>query len=300
MDESTNRWMLWGVGLLVLLVLAFVAYRLVEPNRRAEAKAQHVANLIATGDELFVQNCAACHGQNATGGIGPALNSKQFLGSVSDEQIRSLVSVGIPGTQMSAYLQDFNGPFTLEQINALSSYLRSLEKGAPDRPNWREPLAAPSATGGGTTTTVGAAGPDGKAIYTAKCAACHGANLEGGVGKALDANSPAAGDPDEELLGTIENGVAGTAMPAWSGSPMRRSGRSWTTSDPSRTAESARVCLPLRGMWARRGTSRSDGDVFDPTRFLPICVGGSKDLRRCWPHKPVLRDRFRPAKGRNP
>ena len=217
MDESTNKWMLWGAGLLVILVLAFIGYRLVEPSRRAAAKAEHVAKLIATGDELFVQNCAACHGQDATGGIGPALNSKQFLGSVSDEQVRSLISVGIPGTQMSAYLQDFNGPFTLEQINALSFYLRSLEEDAPDRADWREPLAASPATGSSTTTTVAAAGPDGEAIYAAKCAACHGGNLEGGVGKALDANSPAAGDPDEELLGIIENGVAGTAMPAWSG-----------------------------------------------------------------------------------
>jgi len=57
--------------------------------------------------------------------------------------------------------------------------------------------------------------PDGQAVYESNCVACHGADLSGGVGKPLDAGSPAAGGPDEELLNTITNGVAGTAMPAW-------------------------------------------------------------------------------------
>ncbi|NOY56339.1 MAG: c-type cytochrome [Actinobacteria bacterium] len=82
-------------------------------------------------------------------------------------------------------------------------------------------LVAACSSGGSTATTAPSSGVDGKAIYTAKCAACHGANLEGGVGKALDANSPAAGDPDAELLGAIENGVAGTAMPAFSDEEIR-------------------------------------------------------------------------------
>jgi len=225
MEESTDRWMLWGIGFFVILVLAFPAYRLLEPGSRETTKEAYVNDLVVSGQQLFVDNCVACHGPDATGGIGPALNSKQFLGSASDDQIRSLISSGIPGSQMSAYLQDSGGPLTAEQINAVSSYLRSLEKNAPDRPDWRAMMSSgPVTTSAGSTTTT--AGPttsttgaavDGKAIYAGKCRVCHGANLEGGVGLPLGPGSDAVADSDQTLIGFITDGVAGTAMPAWGG-----------------------------------------------------------------------------------
>lgn len=80
--------------------------------------------------------------------------------------------------------------------------------------------AAPSGT---TTTATGSGGTGGdvalgKQIYEQNCVSCHSADLSGGIGKPLNAGSPAAGDPDEELLETITNGVSGTAMPAWGNS----------------------------------------------------------------------------------
>ena len=87
---------------------------------------------------MWSLNCASCHGLNGEGGIGPALNSEQFLTSATDEQFQLLVSVGVPGTQMNAYSQDFGGPLTSEQIKALASYVRSWEDSAPDLPDWRE------------------------------------------------------------------------------------------------------------------------------------------------------------------
>src|SRR5665811_2266398 len=83
MEESTDRWMLWGIGFFVILVLAFPAYRLLEPGSRETTKEAYVNDLVVSGQQLFVDNCVACHGPDATGGIGPALNSKQFLGSAS-------------------------------------------------------------------------------------------------------------------------------------------------------------------------------------------------------------------------
>jgi hypothetical protein len=38
---------------------------------------------------------------------------------------------------MGAYSLDFGGPLTLEQITAITTYLRSLEEDAPDDPDWR-------------------------------------------------------------------------------------------------------------------------------------------------------------------
>ena len=52
----------------------------------------------------------------------------------------------------------------------------------------------------------------GKQIYEARCSACHGTNLEGRVGPALDAASPAALMPDSYWIQTITKGKG--SMPA--------------------------------------------------------------------------------------
>ena len=140
LEESTNKWMMWGIGLMVAMALIFPLYRFYEPsNREADREAQ-LGFLAEQGAELFSSNCTSCHGVDGSGGIGPALNSQQFLEAASDEQISALIAVGVPGSQMSAYSLDFGGSLTLEQIEAITTYLRGLEETAPDFPEWRDPL----------------------------------------------------------------------------------------------------------------------------------------------------------------
>jgi len=81
--------------------------------------------------------------------------------------------------------------------------------------------AAPS--GATVTTASGSGGTSGdvalgKQVYEQNCVSCHSADLSGGIGKPLNAGSPAAGDSDKELLEVITNGVSGTSMPAWGNS----------------------------------------------------------------------------------
>ena len=140
LEESTNQWMKWGFVIMVLMVAIFPLYRFYEPGNRAEARETHTESLIAQGRELYSVNCAACHGGDGEGGIGPALNSEQFLTSAEDAQITALIAVGVPGSQMAAYAIDYGGPLTSEQIQALTTYLRSLEETAPSIENWRDPL----------------------------------------------------------------------------------------------------------------------------------------------------------------
>ena len=139
LEASTNRWMIAGVVLMALLILAFPAYRLYEPGARDAARDAHRASMVAQGARLFDLQCTGCHGPAARGGTAPALNSQQFLATASDEQIASLIAVGIPGSPMAAYSLDYGGPLTAEQIEALTTYLRSLEEDAPDDPDWRDP-----------------------------------------------------------------------------------------------------------------------------------------------------------------
>ncbi len=64
-----------------------------------------------------------------------------------------------------------------------------------------------------TTTTTTMAEPTVADLYAANCAACHGADLEGGEGPALGPGGHAFGHADSELVAIITNGK--DAMPAF-------------------------------------------------------------------------------------
>lgn len=138
LERSTNRVMVYGALLLIAMAAVFPLYRWVEPTNRTEARELHLDSLAETGETLWGFNCASCHGLNGDGGIGPTLNSKQYLQAASDAQTEQIIAVGVPGSQMSAYSQDFSGPLTSEQIRALAVFIRSWEEDAPDVPNWRD------------------------------------------------------------------------------------------------------------------------------------------------------------------
>lgn len=192
-QPSTETWMKVGLVLMFAFVLVFPLYRWYEPARRAEAREQMDVSLAAVGADLYSDSCASCHGNEGRGGLAPALATKQFLDSANDLQIRQLVSVGIPGSEMVAYSLDFGGPLTSQQILALTAYLRSLEEVAADNPSWRQPLAAE--------------GLSGRDIFVLGCSRCHGTNLEGSDDfPALGPGSDAAEETDSRLIRRIRDG----------------------------------------------------------------------------------------------
>lgn len=139
LERSTNRVM--GIGVILMLAMAavFPFYRWFEPGAREDALEVQTASLAQQGEELFSLSCTSCHGIAGEGGVGPALNSRQFLQESSDEQTELLIAVGVPGSGMSAYSLDHGGPLTSEQIRAIAVFIRSWEDDAPDVPNWRDP-----------------------------------------------------------------------------------------------------------------------------------------------------------------
>ena len=74
------------------------------------------------GRDLFEATCAACHGSDLGGGIGPAIGpGSNAATSLTDEQIRGVIEVG-PGAMPSfRRLSD-------EQVDSLVEYVRARQR----------------------------------------------------------------------------------------------------------------------------------------------------------------------------
>jgi cytochrome c oxidase cbb3-type subunit 3 len=193
LEASTHRWMVWAIVLTFLLALAFPLYRILEPDRRAQAQETYLSGLTVQGETVYGENCSQCHGIEAQGGLGPALNAQQFLGAVDDRQMADLIATGIPGTLMAPYAADFGGSLTQTQIGSAVAYLRAFEEEAPDLPLWQTPLAQEDLSG--------------RDLYTMACAFCHGLDLGGtDIAPDLGPGSDAEEESDNRLAKRITEG----------------------------------------------------------------------------------------------
>lgn len=189
-----------GAVLSIAILVTFQLYLLREPSRLQRDAAHDRGQTVRAGESIFGSNCAACHGDNGQGGIGPALNSKPLLSTIGDDQLFSLVRTGIPGTAMPAWSQSFGGPLTDEEVRQVVSFVRAWE------PNALE------------ASQLGPA-PDphrGLEIFESICFACHGSQ-----GTGTD-RAPALNDPtllnsfdDNWFRDTISQGRPSRGMPTW-------------------------------------------------------------------------------------
>ncbi len=95
------------------------------------------------GGRIFNTTCTACHGENGSGGSGPALNSQQFLTRKDDEQIRDTIIYG--GHRPNSIMPAFGDRLTSVEIDALVQYIRAWEPAAP----WVENPRGTEQGGGG-------------------------------------------------------------------------------------------------------------------------------------------------------
>ena len=87
----------------------------------AAAAVADPAALAAAGKELFASACAACHGADAKGGIGPDLTSSNYKFGSSHDAVVSSIRDGRPGG-MPAYGNQLSG----SQIEELAAFCLSL------------------------------------------------------------------------------------------------------------------------------------------------------------------------------
>ncbi len=199
-QEDYSPYFLTGIVLALAILASFQLYILREPSRITQDAAHDKQTAVSEGQALFTRNCTACHGSNGEGDIGPALNDKTFLDTTANNTIFSVISSGVPGTEMPAWNQSHGGPLTDENIRQLVAFLRSWQPDAIERRSQPKP-GDPN---------------NGGQIYASVCAICHGAN-----GKGSD-RAPALNDPDKLkqfddtwYQNTISQGRPAQGMPTW-------------------------------------------------------------------------------------
>lgn len=86
------------------------------------------------GLKAFVTNCAACHGQEGQGGVGPNLTDKYWIHGGSTPSIYKTIKNGVPEKGMIAWKSQMQ-PST---IHKLASYIQTLQGSQPANPKEKQ------------------------------------------------------------------------------------------------------------------------------------------------------------------
>jgi cytochrome c oxidase cbb3-type subunit 3 len=157
---------------------------------------------IAGGAALFGENCAACHGRGAQGGVGyPNLNDDDWLWGGDLEKIHETIAFGARNGNPKAHdtaMPHFGTDKILEeaQISDAANFVRSLSHLDVDE----------------------AAAKRGAQIFADNCAACHGEQGKGNQDLGAPNLTDAIwlyGSSQEAVMQSIRTGRGGM-MPAWS------------------------------------------------------------------------------------
>ncbi len=144
------------------------------------------------GKRLFYDNCASCHGNDKDGGIGPSLNSKEFLTLADNKFLYNTIVKGRRNTAMASY--NHLGKKALGDITA---YLRSGFKGS---------------IAGTSKKKITGSEFNGKYLFERTCAQCHGQEGVGLNGPAIGNKDFLANASDEYIWKMAAYGRSGTQM----------------------------------------------------------------------------------------
>lgn len=160
------------------------------------------------GGQLFVENCAVCHGVDGQGRIGASL--QQFSGIDPAAVASQTIAQGISGSVMPSWGIEYGGPLTDQDIADIVSYALSAFGGTQPiepLPQYQPPdlAALPDVQGDPAAGAV---------VYWENCRPCHGDSGEGRIGKPLATSWPGP-QPDQYIRQVVGSGIPGTRMPTW-------------------------------------------------------------------------------------
>jgi cytochrome c oxidase cbb3-type subunit III len=171
------------------------------------AKKTAAANPVERGRVAYAKYCATCHGPQANGYVAdnaPSLRTTTFLASATDAFLRSGIERGRPGTAMGAYARAFGGPLGPADVEGIIAFLR---EGGPAR------VTLPPRVASIDPQHV----KDGKVVYEATCARCHGTPMQRSSAVHLANPVFLATATDAFLRYAVESGRPPTSMVPWKG-----------------------------------------------------------------------------------
>ena len=149
------------------------------------ASAHHVEERptsIEDFNQLYSQNCSACHGAQGRGGPAIAMNNPVYLAVATAEIMQNDTVNGGPGAQMPAFGQSAGGLLTDAQIHVIVDGMRQ---------RWSNPGAVAGATLPAYAATHSGDVAAGAQVYAQACARCHGAANGQSAGDAQSGNGQA-------------------------------------------------------------------------------------------------------------
>lgn len=188
----------WWIALSLLLCLTVVGV----------VSAQEGGD-VERGGELFVENCAVCHGTDGQGRIGAALD--EFPGIDPGAAMRQTIANGIDGSVMPAWSEDRGGPLTDQDIDDIVAYI-ALAIGGTEPieplPTYVPPAIEP-------LPDIEGDPEHGALVYQLNCVMCHGDEGRGRFGAPLAKSWPGV-EPYAYIHEVVSSGINGSTMPAWS------------------------------------------------------------------------------------
>ena len=149
------------------------------------------ASALGSGKEIFVKNCAACHGMGGEGLVGPNFTDEYWIHGGSIKNLYLTISEGVPAKGMISWKSQLNP----NQMQEVGSYILSLkgtnppnQKG-PEGDKWDSSMEEDA--GSNSEMSDKGVGPIkelslgeidpvlvkmGEGLFVAKCSACHKIN----------------------------------------------------------------------------------------------------------------------------
>lgn len=165
-----------------------------------------------SGAAIFAARCATCHQSTGEGtSVYPPLAGNPVVTVADPTAMIAIVVNGrsgpliVNGKTFNAAMPTWKGTLTNADIASVATYVRSAWG------NVAPPVSEEQVAAAGTPVSAQV----GASIFAKNCAACHGANGEGGIGPALARNPHVNIDSPNPMLTTIVQGR--NLMPSWRG-----------------------------------------------------------------------------------